>query len=68
MNTFIQIKDNLNDLDICLNSITKVVEEKTTMYPDFKTFVTIHFASTSETANLKGWTLEKWREFMRNAK
>ncbi len=58
----IEIKDDLNNVDISLTQITKVIEEKTNMYPDFKTFVVIYF-SGGETATLKGWTLEKWRSF-----
>jgi hypothetical protein len=58
----IEIKDELNNIDISLDHITKVIEEKTNMYPDFKTFVVIYF-NGGEAANLKGWTLEKWRAF-----
>lgn len=61
------IKDQLNDIDISLEHVTKVIEEKTNIYPDFKTFLTISFTG-GETANLKGWTLEQWRTFLRNAK
>jgi hypothetical protein len=58
----IQVKDELNDLDLSLTHITKVIEEKTSAYPNFKTYVVIYFAG-GENATLKGWTLEQWRNF-----
>lgn len=61
----IEIKDDLNNLDISPDHITKVIEEKTTVYPEYKTFVVIHFAG-GQTATLKGWTLDQWRTFIKN--
>jgi hypothetical protein len=58
----IEIKDELNNIDISPAHIIKVIEEKTSAYPNFKTFVVIYFVG-GESATLKGWTLDKWREF-----
>ena len=58
----IEIKDELNNIDISLAHITKVIEEKTSAYPNFKTFIVIYFVG-GESATLKGWTLDQWREF-----
>lgn len=57
----IEIKDELNNLDISTAHITKVIEEKTITYPDYKTFVVVYFAG-GEAATLKGWTLDQWRK------
>ena len=58
----IEIKDELNNVDISTEHITKVLEEKTSAYPTFKTFVVIHFVG-GESATLKGWTLDQWRAY-----
>lgn len=57
----LEIKDELNNLDISTSHITKVKEESTNAYPEYKTFVVIYFAG-GETATLKGWTLDQWRK------
>lgn len=62
----IEIKDELNNLDISLSLITKVIEEKTTVSPTYKTFVVVYF-DRGETATLKGWTLDQWREFIKRS-
>lgn len=58
----IEIKDELNNVDIALTHITKVIEEKTSAYPNFKTFIVIYFVG-GENVTLKGWTLDQWRLF-----
>ena len=61
----IAIQDDLNNLDISLDHIIKVIEEKTSAYPKFTTFIVLYFAG-GESVTLKGWTLEKWRSFQNN--
>lgn len=56
----IEIKDELNNIDINLSHVTKVTEEKTSVYPNFTIFLTIEFIGGGS-ANLKGWGLDKWR-------
>lgn len=63
----IEIKDGLNNLDISPDHITKVIEEKTTVSPEYKTFVVVYFVG-GETATLKGWTLDQWRIFMKSTR
>ena len=58
----VEIKDELNNVDINLAHITKVTEEKTNAYPNFNIFLTIEFTGGGS-ANLKGWGIEKWRSF-----
>jgi hypothetical protein len=58
----IEIKDELNNVDISLAHITKVIEEKTSAYPNFKTFIVLYFVG-GESVTLKGWTLDQWRLF-----
>ncbi|HEY0741885.1 MAG TPA: hypothetical protein VGD40_10495 [Chryseosolibacter sp.] len=62
----LEIKDDLNNLDISVSHITKVVEDKAAAYSDYKTFVVVYFAG-GDTATLKGWTLEQWRAFIKSA-
>lgn len=61
----VEIKDEMNNLDINLTHVTKVIEEKTNAYPNFNVFLTIEFVGGGS-ANLKGWSLEKWRAFKKS--
>jgi hypothetical protein len=58
----IEIKDELNNIDINLSQITRVIEEKTNAYPNFNIFLSIDFVGGGN-AVLKGWGLDKWRSF-----
>jgi hypothetical protein len=44
----VEIKDELNNVDINLAHITRVIEEKTNAYPNFTIFLSIDFVGGGE--------------------